>query len=75
MKSYEALRALMVLQGLKPTQLARRLNVSKQVMNSRLTKIKTISSFLETVKMMDYKVVLVPSATRVKEDWFVVEDE
>lgn len=75
MKSNEIVRSLMERQGLKPTSLAMRMGVSKQVVNNRLKKSKTVAVLVEVCKLMDYKVVVVPSSTRIKPDWYEVTVE
>lgn len=75
MKSNEIVRSLMERQGLKPTSLAMRMGVSKQVVNNRLKKSKTVAVLVEVCKLMDYKVVVVPSNTRIKPDWYEVTVE
>ena len=74
MTEIAAIKEIMKSKGLGTTALARRLGVNQSTMAMRLSQ-KNISIRLvaEILSVMDYKVVLVPSETRMREGWVEIE--
>ena len=74
MKATEAVREIMEAKGVRPVDLRRRLGLESNTMNERLN-MKNISivKLNEMLRVMDYKIVLVPSDTRVGADEYEVE--
>lgn len=67
MKVSEILRTIMSEKNCKPIDLAKRLGISKQTLNGRLTQDNiSIDKLNEMLKQMDYKIVIVPTSSRTK---------
>lgn len=75
MTGMEVVRAIMKIKDVTVGMLAKRLGLNSSSAMSMRFKQKNISVSLlsEMMKVMDYKVVVVPSNTRMQSDWFEVE--
>ena len=74
MKANEIIREVMKLKEVKPTMLASRLNIKKNVLSERLRqKNISIDKMNEMLRVLDYKIVIVPRETRVPENGFEVD--
>lgn len=78
MNAKQVLRMILDNSGLKRTIIAARMGISPQLLNGRIqetTKGKDISVSLasETARACDYKLVFVPTDTKIKEGWYEVE--
>lgn len=76
MNATNAVRKIMELKGVKPSVLCDRLGIKSNVLAERL-KQKNISvdKLNEMLKVMDYKILLVPRETRTSEGSFEVEPD
>lgn len=73
MKALEAVRAIMELTGVKPSVLANRLGIKNNTMSNRLSREDiTMDKYNETLRALDYKIIVVPSNTRVPDGGFEV---
>lgn len=74
MNAITAIREIMEIQSVGVCKLADRLGMKQNALSMRL-KQKTISTdkLAETLRMLDYKIVLVPRETRVPEGGFEIE--
>ncbi len=67
MKVSEIIRNIMKEKNCKPIDLAKRLGISKQTLNGRLTQDNiSIDKLNEMLKQMDYKIVIVPNTSKSK---------
>lgn len=67
MKVSEIIRNIMDEKNCKPIDLAKRLGISKQTLNGRLTQDNiSIDKLNEMLKQMDYKMVIVPNTSKSK---------
>lgn len=67
------IREIMEKQGVGNAKLADRVGISAQAMSNRLSQNNiSIDRLVEMLKVLDYKVVLVPSETRMKDGWYEV---
>lgn len=77
MQATEALREVMKLQNVKPADLRYRLGIPKEKSNVLSERFKqkniSITKLNEMLKVMDYKILIVPRSTRVPSDGFEVE--
>ena len=74
MLAMEAVRKIMELTGVRPAVLCDRLNIKSNVLSERFKqKNVSVSKLNEMLRMMDYKVVLVPRDSKVPENGFEVE--
>ena len=74
MRATEALRKVMELKSVKPSMLCDRLGIKSNVLSERF-KQKNISveKLNEMLKVMDYKIVIVPRESRTLTDGFEIE--
>lgn len=74
MRATEALRKVMELKSVKPSMLCDRLGIKSNVLSERF-KQKNISveKLNEMLKVMDYKIVIVPRESRILTDGFEIE--
>lgn len=74
MKATEALKKVMALKDIKPTVLCDRLGIKSNVLSERF-KQKNISveKLNEMLKVMDYKIVILPREARLPENGFEIE--
>lgn len=74
MNAIAAIREIMKIQSVGVNKLADRLGMKQNALSMRL-KQQTISveKLSETLRMLDYKVILVPRETRLPEGGFEVE--
>ena len=74
MKALEIVRAIMEKTGVKQVTLRKRLNLTSASMTMRL-KMDNISvdKLNEMLKMLDYKLVIMPNTEKNKADWYEVE--
>jgi transcriptional regulator with XRE-family HTH domain len=74
MKATEALKKVMELKNVKPSDLCARLGIKSNVLSERF-KQKNISveKLDEMMNVMDYKIVIVPRETRLPEGGFEIE--
>ncbi len=74
MKTAEAVKGILKAQKVTQVTLAYRLGVSKAVINARFRQDNiSIRVLNEMLKVLDYKIVIVPRETKLKEDWYEVE--
>lgn len=74
MKANEIIREVMMLKEVKPSTLASRLNIKNNVLSERLRqKNISIDKLNETLRVLDYKIVIVPREARVQDGSFEVE--
>lgn len=67
MKPSEIIRNIMNEKNCKPIDLAKRLEISKQTLNGRLTQDNiSIDKLNQILKQLDYKIVIVPNASKSK---------
>lgn len=74
MKAQEALEVIMDVMGLKKRRVAMRMGISPQALNGRLRQegLGSVAT-AEIARACDYKLVLVPADTKMKEGWYEVE--
>ena len=74
MKANEIIREVMMLKEVKPSTLASRLNIKNNVLSERLgQKNISIDKLNEMLRVLDYKIVIVPRENRVQDGSFEVE--
>lgn len=74
MKTIEAIKAVMNMQGVRNADLARRMDMSPSAVSMKLRqKDLTAGALAEIMRNVDYKVVLVPSRARIPEGGIEVE--
>lgn len=74
MKAMEAVKEIMKKTNYRGVDLANALDISTPTLGMRLgQKNASVDMVNKMVRIMKYKVVLVPSEERVKDDWFVIE--
>ena len=74
MNTREALKAIMEKRGVGTNKLADRMGKPPRFVSDRLRSSNiTIQHLNELLRMLDYKVVLVPRETTEKEDWMRLE--
>ena len=77
MHSKEIIKTIMVKQGKTNAKLASMLNISPQAswdrLNSKRTKDLSVSVLLRMLRLLDYKVIIVPRTTRVPYDGYEVD--
>jgi hypothetical protein len=74
MKANEIIREVMMLKEVKPSTLASRLNIKNNVLSERLgQKNISIDKLNEMLRVLDYKIVIVPREARVQDGSFEVE--
>ncbi len=60
--------------NMKYSELAFKLNVNRQVLYERLTqKNISIEKLQEMLKILGFKIIIVPYNTKIKEDWYEIE--
>lgn len=73
MKVTEIIRMVMNLTGVKPSILASRLGIKNNVLSERLSQTNiSVVKLNEMLRVLDYKVVVVPSDRRLKEGEFEI---
>lgn len=74
MTALEALKEIMSGKEVKQATLAKRLNITSATLCERLKQknvsVKVLHSML---RVLDYKIVLVPADERMKDEWYEVE--
>jgi hypothetical protein len=74
MKATDIVRAIMKTNGIKIAALADKLKIRSNVISVRLTQDNiSISKLDEMLRLMDYKIVVVPRDTTEKEGWYRAE--
>ena len=74
MIAMEAVKEVMKLKEVRPAVLCDRLGIKSNVLSERFKqKNVSVSKLNEMLRLMDYKVVLVPRETRIPEGGFEVE--
>lgn len=78
MKATDIIRAIMEKKEVKPSMLADRLKIKNNTLSERMTQ-KNISvlKLSEMLRVMDYKILIVPRNVQIKDDWYelTVDDE
>jgi hypothetical protein len=75
METLEAVRAIMKLRGVNITTLGRRIGVTQGVISQRMRqKAITTVKLNEMLRGLDYRIVLMPYNTRVKDGWYEIEE-
>ena len=76
MKATEIVRAIMGAKNVKPSVLASRIGVKNNVLSERLGQANiSVVKLNEMLRVLDYKIVVVPSDRRLKEDEYEVTTE
>ena len=74
MIAMEAVKEVMKLKEVRPAMLCDRLGIKSNVLSERFKqKNVSVSKLNEMLRLMDYKVVVVPRETRIPEGGFEVE--
>jgi hypothetical protein len=74
MTAMEAVKEVMKIKDVRPAVLADRLGIKSNVLSERFKqKNVSVSKLNEMLRLMDYKVVIVPRGTRLPEGGFEVE--
>lgn len=74
MTAMEAVKEVMKIRDVRPAVLADRLGIKSNVLSERFKqKNVSVSKLNEMLRLMDYKVVIVPRGTRLPDDGFEVE--
>ena len=74
MKATTAVREVMTIRNEKVASLADKLKVKSNVLSERLSQDNiSIAKLDEMLRLMDYKIVIVPRETREHEGWYRVE--
>lgn len=74
MNTREALKAIMEKRGVGTNKLADRMGRSPRFISDRLRSTNIgVVNLIELLRMLDYKIVLVPRETTEKEDWMRIE--
>ena len=74
MKATTAVREVMTIRNEKVASLADKLKVKSNVLSERLSQDNiSIVKLDEMLRLMDYKIVIVPRETREEEGWYRVE--
>lgn len=74
MKSGEAVRLIMNNKDISVTKLADRMGRSSRLVCDRIAAKNIIMNNLaEMLRVMDYKIVVVPSDTKLQDDWFEID--
>lgn len=74
MKATTAVREVMTIRNEKVASLADKLKVKSNVLSERLSQDNiSIAKLDEMLRLMDYKIVIVPRETREQEGWYRVE--
>ena len=74
MKATTAVREVMTIRNEKVASLADKLKVKSNVLSERLSQDNiSIVKLDEMLRLMDYKIVIVPRGTREQEGWYRVE--
>lgn len=74
MKATTAVREVMTIRNEKVASLADKLKVKSNVLSERLSQDNiSIIKLDEMLRLMDYKIVIVPRETREQEGWYRVE--
>lgn len=74
MKATTAVREIMTIRNEKVASLADKLKVKSNVLSERLSQDNiSIVKLDEMLRLMDYKIVIVPRETREQEGWYRVE--
>lgn len=74
MKATTAVREVMMIRNEKVASLADKLKVKSNVLSERLSQDNiSIIKLDEMLRLMDYKIVIVPRETREQEGWYRIE--
>lgn len=74
MKATKIVRAIMSAQGVKVAALADKLKIKSNVLSERLGQENiSIAKLDEMLRLMDYKIVVMPRDSREQEGWYRVE--
>lgn len=74
MKATTAVREVMTIRNEKVASLADKLKVKSNVLSERLSQDNiSVVKLDEMLRLMDYKIVIVPRETREQEGWYRVE--
>lgn len=74
MKSVDAIKAIMNKQGIGTNKIADRLGRPSSTISDRIRQENiSISKLNEILRVLDYKIVVVPRETVEAEDWYKIE--
>lgn len=74
MIAMKALKEVMKLKGIRPAVLCDRLGIKSNVLSERFKqKNVSVSKLNEMLRLMDYKIMIVPRETRTPEGGFEIE--
>lgn len=72
-KAMEAIKAIMSLKGVRPSDICRELNIKSNVLSQRFQQENiSVTKLDEMAKLMEYKIVMVPSETELSDDYFEI---
>lgn len=73
MKINDIIKTILKENGIRKTVLANRLGLDRRVLDCRLRgENMTTKNAVETARALDYKIVVVPVNTNVREGWFEI---
>ena len=74
MKANEAVRDIMKVKGVRPVDLRKRLGLESNTLAGRLNQSNlSVDKLNEMLRVMDYKLVIVPRDARMGSEWYEVE--
>lgn len=74
MKATEAVKKIMTEQSVTKTAMAGRLGISFSALSERLTQENiSVKKLLEMLRVLDYKIVIVPRSSRLQEGGIEIE--
>lgn len=74
MKANESIKAIMEIKNVKLMNLADRIGIKKTALSNRLAREGiTVATLNETIRTMDYKIVVIPSDTPIPDGGFKIE--
>jgi DNA-binding Xre family transcriptional regulator len=74
MKTMDIIKEIMEKKDIRAIDLAKRLGISAQALNGRFTqKNVSVDKLNDMLKMMDYRIVIVPNSTKLPNGGYEVE--
>lgn len=74
MKAKEIIRKIMESKEVRPSELASRIGVSRATLNNRINQDNiSIDKLIDVLRVMDYKIIIVPRSAKLPKDSFEVE--
>ena len=76
MKPTDIIRTIVLSRGMKYSELAYRLNIGQNVLNERLRqKNISVDKLNEMLKVLGYKIVIMPYNAAVRDDCFEIKED